>query len=1396
MATNASFTTSTTNLVGRLKSSIVAVGNGNYFNGALNRPSYLNLKVGFVYSTMPINFTTTAGAVPYDTLVPSPGQYIETIFKPESYAGGATFLNLDYSIKITGLISNTTYYIRSFIYSGSTGYYKYGNELSGTTLGNSAGYFISNDTVGFYSPLQIRDSSEGLEKVLTTDSSGLATWKSARSLFAYGHYIGEKYGGGIVAGVWKEGDDEKVLIVSMEDLNKSFWSSLPGRTVEIGPSAQSKYNGYLNSAAMVAQSNTLSSTTAANATAEYRGGGYDDWYLPSYYEMNQVFNNAAIINNVLDAESFGGGISSRGEYWTSTEYSATQSISLFRSESKSYGSYNITSKGSSANIRAVRKESVYTGDGLVLNLDATNIKSFSDLDYLNIGTSSRWRCLVNGGSTSSYAFNLSAHPTTSSGGTIQPLIQDLLTVNSDSLAYRKVGNWWIDKITGVSTPTLYNNTGTSSMTSEYFSVTNANAYLQFDTLDQSTVKDSSKATINVYVSVRQSGYDSQYLLIRQITNTVGNNNISPTSVFVPLYSYYGKTISIRMTAPNAYYGGTDNGGPSIDNLYVRGVSGGYRATGPIYFPDESGFLRLLSNATAGSKATQGSYVDFRAPIGNATKITVEMWARIGTLGNTINYNILFGWNAYNVYTLTGGLGYNTGNSDLYGISSATVQSLNIVGNWAHYVFEMNSNVSYTNNKIYINGDEQTLSQVASSELSGNRNFNPVVPGYGYGRIGGFRAIDEYFINADIAVFRVYNRALTKDEIMKNYSFEKKRYEILPRILNNGILTSIDFDSSASYSGDGNSSGSVSDLSGNGRAAILQISGTTVKPAVQKTTTLYSGKELVFPGTTALNPYLYWSTNGNSLQTFTNVSVSFWVKFAEHRTSEIIVKWDSALNTTGPWEVYQTNSSVPSKIAFSLKGSTTEERIGTKNLELNRWTHVSATYDNTTKKMKTYIDGVLDIDSSVPAAFSLSTSLGDIFVGQYPESVPNNTFRYPMYGSIANIQIYSKALSYGEVKNNYDAGKFKFDNLSDANRFLSHEINGNPTFSISQNLSLDLPGVNNEKILKMNLSGYAKWVDKTSIFTRPTNYRYIGEHYGGGIIVAMWYYPKTIYNYLIMSLEDVSASSAWSNVTNALASANSDFKGELNQTAILSQSLHTTSAAKLCDDYAGGEFTDWYLPSVFEMNQAFNAGSIIGTVLGSDALAGEYWTSTETGTNHAYAYSFTGNSSSDYIPSIGYQKERPKTKLNKVRAFRLATNAPIVNPWDPTWDEEYSPWYPRRYWEYDWEPATYEPISFDYFARTRVTTGLPVYNFTTGLFDVNGSTITTWETVLEFGVCWKSWVGITNPGLPTVADNRKIGSGDYNLFDSKSLTNGVFNVRAYVTTTSGTYYGNSYTGGYE
>ena len=709
------------------------------------------------------------------------------------------------------------------------------------------GYNISSSgiTIDGNTKLVIKTGNEGYKKILVSDSSGSVDWKPAKEFFNSGHYIGELYGGGIVVSIWKEGGDEKVLIAALADIlvtNPSgfyllsiSWAYGSAQTTLIGTSSQSYYDGNLNTLSEVTQMSNLN-TLACAANIQYTGGGYQDWYLPSYYELNAIFENSSIINKVLGEYNFimGSKVNDgSAQYWSSTEASATTAWML---DLNTLGTFVSKSKSTTARVRPVRIERKFVGNGLIMNLDATNKNSYSDSTMAD-----RWVDLVNYGLNTSYSLT--------------------------------------------------------------FSSTNS--------------------------------------------------------------------------------------------------------TGPTYSATQSGYMKFNGS----------SYINFNAPIGNSTTLTIEMWMRPSSSGYV--GKIPFGFNTYCVYFMNGALGFNTGVGDCYGISTALVNSMGLIDNWNHYIFEMRSDVTYTNNKIYINGNLMTLSQQNGSENVSNRTFNS-----GLGRIGCHYYSTNYLINMDCSLFRIYNRSLYSNEILENYNKSKRKYEI-------------------------------------------------------------------------------------------------------------------NLNT--------------------------------------------------------------------------------------------------------------------------------------------HDLSAG-TVSIYQNLILDIPGKKNEKILRSSVNGTASWVEKNYLFNKPVNEKQIGELFGGGIIVSKWIYPKNIYNYLIMSKSDISVGASWSNIINSSVVTN-DFDGYKNSINIMNQASHTTSAAKLCNVYTSDGFTDWYLPSIFELNQAFSNSNIIGYIFGDNSLTGKYWSSTQFDNTAGYSFEFSGVT----LNGSGIQKVESKSTTNKVRAFRqfsTLSNIPTwtePNPWDePSGGFYTNPWYPSNW----------------------------------------------------------------------------------------------------------------------
>lgn len=192
------------------------------------------------------------------------------------------------------------------------------------------------------------------------------------------------------------------------------------------------------------------------------------------------------------------------------------------------------------------------------------------------------------------------------------------------------------------------------------------------------------------------------------------------------------------------------------------------------YPDISGLATTTINragatynaAASGSiyyNGTTTGYTDFTFPLKGATTITVEMWVYPTALSG----GMFFGFYNYDIYTYNNAIGYNTAAGDVYGMNST--QTSGCLNAWKHYVFVMKAG-SVTNNKIYLNGVNQTLSQILGTPENANTSFSN-----GVGRIGSWGINTNYVQPMYVTKFKIYNRELTQAEITAKFNQDKARH---------------------------------------------------------------------------------------------------------------------------------------------------------------------------------------------------------------------------------------------------------------------------------------------------------------------------------------------------------------------------------------------------------------------------------------------------------------------------------------------------------------------------------------------------------------------------------------------------------------------------------------------
>jgi hypothetical protein len=367
-----------------------------------------------------------------------------------------------------------------------------------------------------------------------------------------------------------------------------------------------------------------------------------------------------------------------------------------------------------------------------------------------------------------------------------------------------------------------------------------------------------------------------------------------------------------------------------------------------------------------------------------TTTTVEIWMKMKAFVN----GMPFGFNSYDVYAGSSAMGFNTAAGDIYGLTSTQVTNLGLLNQWKHYVFEMRSDVSYTNNKIYINGQSQTLSQVSTAENAGNRTFNS-----GSGRISCWLQDNNYHQPMDIALFRVYNRALTQTEITNNYNAFRKRFFPDENIISNGLILYLDAANTRSYTGIGLTAYSVSSI---GSTAIL-TNGPTYKTA--------NGGSFVLDGT---NDYIYAPIDTTLFTT--QATMIIWLK------NDVAIPAPSQTGISGYFGAGGGNDHYPWADGAAYMSTFRNGRIGpiTLSASIGRTSAHMLTITADTTSWKLYQNTTL---------ITTQSGLSSVYLDNFNIGTSGGTYYYQ--GNIYVFMIYNRALSTDEILQNYNALKQRF-----------------------------------------------------------------------------------------------------------------------------------------------------------------------------------------------------------------------------------------------------------------------------------------------------------------------------------------------------------------------------------
>ena len=339
-----------------------------------------------------------------------------------------------------------------------------------------------------------------------------------------------------------------------------------------------------------------------------------------------------------------------------------------------------------------------------------------------------------------------------------------------------------------------------------------------------------------------------------------------------------------------------------------------------------------------------------------------------------------GWHTHDLWFTSGHFGFNTGGGDIFGIASAGLSN-----SW-HHVVAVFTNNNVTDNKLYIDGVDQTLTHRRGTIINSRAVVNPHL------RLGGWWRTNGYRFRGQLDELKIYTGEITQATIDINRLAESPCFKPLTRLhmdesVWNGIANEVIDDSINGHHG----------TAQNGASTLQLDSAIPGDPG-----------SCGFGHFDGVDDYVALPTIPNLTGSFT---LTAWVKSTKSTRGRIFADDDK-----GP-RGYALSLNEPSsgKLRFYSRGIS-PVILDTPAVVLpqdNNWYFVSAVHDVTSKQRFIYIDGNLKASGTYTGTWGIDT--GIVSIGSESNASNEGVGFAPFGGNIDEMQIFEAALTQSQIQ---------------------------------------------------------------------------------------------------------------------------------------------------------------------------------------------------------------------------------------------------------------------------------------------------------------------------------------------------------------------------------------------